>query len=620
MAKGKISVQTENIFPIIKKFLYSDHEIFLRELISNAIDATQKLRALASKGEFKGELGDLTIEVKIDKKHKTLHIIDKGVGMTEEEVKKYINQIALSSASDFLEKYKDETQIIGNFGLGFYSSFMVSDRVEIKTFSWQEEAKAVKWSCDGSPEYAISKDNKTNRGTEIILHINDENKEFLEEYRIRELLDKYCKFLPIPIKFGTHEDTEKDKEGKETKKTVDTIINNTSPAWTKAPKDLKDEDYLSFYNELYPMSEPPLFWIHLNVDYPFNLTGILYFPKLSKTMEVQKNKIQLYCNQVFVTNEVNEIVPEWLTLLHGVIDSPDIPLNVSRSYLQSDPNVKKINSYITKKVADKLSELFKNDRKVFEEKWEHIGPFIKYGMLSDEKFYEKAEKFCLFQDTDENFMTTEELEKNIKEKQTDKDGNLVILYTSDKDKQYTYITSAKANGYKVIMLDTLIDSHFISGIERKKDKWNFKRVDADTLDKLIEKDEEKTSLLTEKEEEKVKSLFEGIIEDEQIKCELKSLDVNDQPVILTQSEFGRRMKEMSQMGGGGMSFMGNMPDEYNLVINTNHPILQTLLRAKSKEKKEKIGRQLYDIALLSQNLLKGKKMTEFINRSVDLIK
>jgi molecular chaperone HtpG len=619
MAKGKISVQTENIFPIIKKYLYSDHEIFLRELISNAVDATQKLKALAARGEFKAEIGESVIEVKIDKKHKSLHFIDRGIGMTEEEVKKYINQIALSSASEFLEKFKDETQIIGSFGLGFYSSFMVSDRVEIKTLSWKEDAKAVKWSCDGSPEYAISKDNKTERGTEIILSINDENKEFLEDSRIRELLDKYCKFLPVPIKFGTHEETEKDKDGKEIKKTVDTIINNISPAWTKPPKDLKDEDYLSFYNELYPMSEPPLFWIHLNVDYPFNLTGILYFPKLSKTMEVQKNKIQLYSNQVFVTNEVNEIVPEWLTLLHGIIDSPDIPLNVSRSYLQSDPNVKKINSYITKKVADKLFELFKNDRKAFEEKWEHIGPFIKYGMLSDDKFYEKADKFCLFQDTDNNFMTTGDLENSIKEKQTDKDGNLVVLYTSDKDKQYTYISSAKASGYKVIMLDTLIDSHFISGLERKQEKWNFKRVDADTVDKLIEKDEEKTSLLTEKEEEKVKTLFGGIIQDEHIKCELKSLDVNDQPVILTQSEFGRRMKEMSQMGGG-MSFMGNMPDEYNLVINTNHPILQTLLKAKSKEKKEKIGKQLYDIALLSQNLLKGEKMTEFINRSVDLIK
>lgn len=628
MEKGNISVQTENIFPIIKKFLYSDHEIFLRELISNAVDATQKFNTLVSKGEIKSKSTNLRIEVKIDKENKTIHIIDQGIGMTADEVKKYINQIAFSSASEFLENHKEDANIIGQFGLGFYSSFMVSETVEIKTKSFKKGSKAARWECDGSPSYTIEESDKKDRGTEIILHIDEENLDFLEEFKISGLLDKYCKFLPIPIKFGTRQekkeevktDNKKDKkkEDKEEEITVDHIINNTEPAWTKTPVDLKDEDYISFYSELYPMSEPPLFWIHLNVDYPFNLTGILYFPKLSKTLEVQKNKIQLYSNQVFVTNEVNEIVPEWLTLLHGVIDSPDIPLNVSRSYLQSDRNVKKINSYITKKVADKLAELFKNDRPSFESKWEHIGPFVKYGMLSDDKFHDKAKDFSLLQDTDETFQTFDELKESLSANQTDKDGNLVVLYTADKENQFTYISSAVAKGYKVTKLDTVIDSHFISGMERKMEKWTFKRVDADTPDKLIEKDIEQTSLLTEKEEEKLKAMFKDVVNDENIKYELKPLGADDQPVLLTQSEFGRRMKEMSQMGG--MSYMGEMPDQYTMIVNTNHPIVNTLLKAKSPEKKTKITEQLYDIALLSQNLLKGEKLTEFINRSVNLIK
>lgn len=617
MAKGTISVQTENIFPIIKKFLYSDHEIFLRELISNAVDATQKLNTLANRGEVKGEIGDTHIDVKIDSKQKTLHVIDRGIGMTEEEVKQYINQIAFSSASEFLEKYKDDAKVIGHFGLGFYSSFMVADRVEIKTLSYKEDAEPVKWSCDGSPEYTISKDNKKERGTEIILHINEENKEFLEEYRVRQLLDKYCQFLPIPIHFGEKEVTEKDDKDKEKKVKVPNVINNTEPAWTKAPADLEDEDYKNFYRELYPISEPPLFWIHLNVDYPFHLTGILYFPKLSNNFEVQQNKIQLYSNQVFVTDDVKEIVPEWLTLLHGVIDSPDIPLNVSRSYLQSDPNVKKINSHITKKVADKLEELFKNDRKAFEEKWEHIGVFVKYGMLSDDKFYEKAEKFCIIADTEGKFHTLEEIKEGTKDLQTDKNDTLVSLYTTDKPKQHSYIQSATQRGYQVLMLDTVIDNHFVNFLEQKQDKWSFKRVDADTLDKLIEKDETQESVLSKREEEKLEGLFGDLAKSRKLEVSLKPLSPEDQPVVLTQSEWGRRMKEMSRLSGNTM--MGELPDQYTLVVNTNHPVMQTVLKARSEDKKTNITRQLVDIAMLSQGLLSGEELSQFLNRSVDLM-
>ncbi len=618
MSKGRIDVQTENIFPIIKKFLYSDHEIFLRELISNAVDATQKLKTLANKGEFNGELGDLSIEVKIDKKKKTLHIIDRGIGMTEEEVRKYINQIALSSASEFLEKFKSDSNIIGRFGLGFYSAFMVSDKVEIDTKSYKEGAEAVHWVCEGNPEYSITKSKKKDRGTEIILHINEENKAFLEEYRIRQLLNKYCKFLPIPIKFGEREESIKDEKGEEKKVKVPDIINNTEPAWTKSPTSLSDDDYLSFYRELYPGAEAPMFWIHLNVDYPFHLTGILYFPRLKKTVEVQQNKIQLYSNQVFVTDEVKEIVPEWLTLLHGVIDSPDIPLNVSRSYLQSDPNVKRINSYITKKVAEKLEELFKKDRKSFEEKWDSIGIFVKYGMLSDDKFYEKAQNFCLLKNVEGAYFTMKEYEEKTKGLQTDKDGKLIILYASDKDQQHTYIAAAQKKGYDVLLMDTIIDTHFISLLEQKNDKWQFKRVDAGSVDKLIDKGEETESLLTEKEREKLESLFREKIRDENVEIELKPMSPEDQPVVMTHAEFSRRMKEMSQLGG--MAMMGEMPDHYTLIVNTNHPVMSTLIRAKSDEKKARIIQQLYDIALLSQNKLQGEKLTAFIERSVDLMK
>lgn len=617
MAKGTINVETKNIFPIIKKFLYSDHEIFLRELISNAVDATQKMTAIANRGDANGELGDTTIEIKINKKKKTLHVIDKGIGMTEEEVEKYINQIAFSSAEEFLDKYKDDLNVIGHFGLGFYSSFMVADKVEIKTLSYKEGAEAVKWECDGDPEYSLGKAKKKERGTEIILHINDENKEFLEEYRVRELLNKYCKFLPVPIQFGEKEVTEKDEKDKEKKVKKPDIINNTTPAWTKAPADLTDEDYKDFYRELYPISEPPLFWIHLNVDYPFKLTGILYFPKVNNSFEVQKNKIQLYSNQVFVTDEVKEIVPEWLTLLHGVIDSPDIPLNVSRSYLQSDPNVKKINSHITKKVADKLEELFKNERESFEEKWSDISLFVKYGMLSDEKFVDRAEKFALLKDIDGKHYTFEEWKKAIEETQTDKDKNIVSLYTTDKDNQYSYIAGAKQKGYKVVEMDTMIDPHWMGMVEQKHDKWTFKRVDADTLDKLIEKDEAATSLLTEKEQETVKKQFESSLgEQTTYTVELKPMSTDDQPVVITQSEQMRRMKEMSQLSGN--SFMGQMPDMYNLVVNTNHPVINKLLQAEG-DKQQNITQQLIDIALLGQGLLKGEKLSQFIQRSVNLI-
>jgi len=615
---GKINVQTENIFPIIKKFLYSDHEIFLRELVSNAVDATKKLKGLAQLGEAKGELGDLTIEVKIDKENNTLTISDKGLGMTADEVKKYINQIAFSSAGEFVEKLKntDSNTVIGHFGLGFYSAFMVADKVEIITRSYKDEP-SVKWTCDGSTEFTLEETEKEQRGSEIILHIAEDSKEFLEEQRIKSLLNKYCKFLPIPIQFGTKYQSEEDK--KEGKPEEANIINNTNPAWTKAPATLTDEDYKSFYRELYPMNfDEPLFWIHLNVDYPFNLTGILYFPKLKKNFEVQKDKIQLYSNQVFVTDNVGEIVPEYLTLLHGVIDSPDIPLNVSRSYLQSDSNVKKINQHISKKVSDKLQEIFNTDRKQFEEKWSDIGLFVKYGMISDEKFYERSNGFALFPTTENAFFTYEELKEKISPNQTDKDGNLIILYTSDEEEQHSYIQQAKDRGYEIVKLDTMIDNHFIQQVEMKNEKVNFKRVDADIVSNLIPKDEEAASVLSKEQEDKLKELFETTIQKSKADIELKALSPTDAPIVITRNEFMRRMQEMQKMGGGSPFMFGAMEEKLNLVINTNHPI-NTKLLDEDAAHQEKHIKQLYDLALLSQNMLKGEALTKFVSRSFELI-
>ncbi len=619
METGKINVQTENIFPIIKKFLYSDHEIFLRELVSNAVDATKKLKGLSQLGEAKGDLGDLTIEVKIDKENNTLIISDKGIGMTGEEVKKYINQIAFSSAGEFLEKFKnvdDAKSIIGHFGLGFYSAFMVAERVEIYTKSYKEEP-AVKWSCDGSTEFTLEEIEKAERGSEIVLYIAEDSKEFLEEHRIKSMLNKYCKFLPIPIQFGTKWQSEEDK--KEGKPLEPNIINNPTPAWTKAPSALTDEDYKNFYRELYPMNfEEPLFWIHLNVDYPFNLTGILYFPKLKKNFEVQKDKIQLYCNQVFVTDNVGEIVPEYLTLLHGVIDSPDIPLNVSRSYLQSDSNVKKINQHISKKVSDKLQEIFQNDRKQFEEKWSDIGLFVKYGMISDEKFYERSNGFALFPNTENTFFTFEELKEKIAANQTDKDGNLVVLYTSDDEEQHSYIQQAKDYGYEVIKLDTMIDNHFIQQVEMKNAKTQFKRVDADIMSNLIPKEAVQTSVLSKEQEDTLKSLFEKVTEKNKVEVELKALSPSDAPVVITRDEFMRRMMEMQKMGGGSPFMFGGMDEKINLVINSNHPLNSKLLEEDAAQQEKHI-KQLYDLALLSQNMLKGEALTKFVSRSFERI-
>ncbi len=600
METGQINVSTENIFPIIKKFLYSDHEIFLRELVANAVDATQKLKGLASIGELKEDLGDTTIEITIDEKAKTLTISDKGIGMTDEEVKKYINQIAFSSAQEFVEKFKDEkTNIIGKFGLGFYSAFMVSDKVDVITKSYKPKTKAVKWSCDGSPEYSLDETRKKERGTDVVLYINEESKEFLEKERIQTLLEKYCKFLPVEIKFD------------------DRVINNPAPAWTKKPADLTTKDYQDFYKELYPFSEAPLFWIHLNVDYPFNLTGILYFPKLKGGYEFQKNKIQLYSRQVFVTDSVEGIVPEFLMHLHGVIDSPDIPLNVSRSYLQSDPNVKKISSYITKKVGEKLSELFKENRKEFEEKWPQISVFVKYGMISDEKFYDRAKEFCLLQNNDKQLFTIEEYKEKVKALQTDRNENIVALYTQNAEAQHQYIESAKERGYDVLVFDSIIDSHFFSHLESKLDKVTFKRVDADTLDHLIEKEEKKESVLSKREEEQLITTFKEQINNPMISVVVKSLSPDDQPVTITRPEFSRRMREMAAAGGyGDMSFM---PEEYNLVLNANHKLINTILNEESKPKKAELVSQLYDLALLSQNMLKGSKLTEFVKRSYGII-
>ena len=683
MTKGKINVTTENIFPIIKKFLYSDHEIFLRELISNAVDATQKLKTLASVGDFKGELGDLTIRVEVDKKKKTITVTDAGIGMTAEEVEKYINQIAFSSAEDFMEKYKNESNaIIGHFGLGFYSSFMVSDKVGIDTLSWQDGAKGVSWSCDGSPEYNLEETDKKTRSTSITLHIDSDSKEFLEDDKINELLDKYCKFLPVEIAFGKEKEL---KDGKEEETDKDRIINDTKPLWTLPPSEVKEEDYDEFYRKLYPMSEEPLFHIHLNVDYPFTLTGILYFPRIKNNIEIQKNKIQLYSNQVFVTDSVEGIVPEFLTLLHGVLDSPDIPLNVSRSYLQSDANVKKISSHITKKVADRLEEIFKNDREQFEKKWDDLKLFIEYGMLSDEKFSDRAEKFALLKNVDGKYFTLKEYEELIKENQTDKNKSLVYLYTTDKDEQFSYIEAAKAKGYDILLMDGQLDTHFLNHIEPKLKESRFARVDSEIVDKLIEKDETRESKLTSAQESDLTPVFQANLPGQEMNyfVSYESLSEEDHPVVITQSEFMRRMKDMQDMSGQA-SMYGNFPDSYNLVVNANHPLVgkiveqtekklgkkldelraekgglseeqQLLEKAKEGKKEEeipqsekdqmeevnkklgvledkriemlkkhgkgqKLVKQLIDLALLANNQLKGEDLATFVKRSVDLIK
>jgi molecular chaperone HtpG len=637
MTTGNIGVKTENIFPVIKKFLYSDQEIFLREIISNAVDATQKLKALAASGEFKGELGDLTIKVEVDKKKKTLTVRDRGIGMNAEEVDKYINQIAFSGAEEFIAKFKTQSEaeaanIIGHFGLGFYSAFMVSSKVALISKSCHEEGKnGVIWECDGSPEYTMNEIPKGDRGTDVILYIADDATEFLEEGRIRELLNKYCKFLPIPIQFGTRKvqeeiEGETDKDGKPKTKEVEKpwIINDVAPLWKKAPADIKDEEYNDFYHVLYPMNfGEPLFHIHLNVDYPFDLTGILYFPKVKNRYEFQRNKIQLYCNEVFVTDSVEGILPEFLSLLHGVIDSPDIPLNVSRSFLQSDQNVKKISTYITKKVAEKLEELFKKDREAYEKNWDDIRVFIEYGMMSDPKFYERAEKFFLFKDTDDKYYTIEEYKALIKEQQTDKDKNLVYLYATDKDDQYTNIENAKAKGYNVLMMDGILDPHFISTYEQKEGEKGgdgramFARVDSNTVDKLIMKDDkEAESKLDDKQKETLKAAFEKVIDKVRFNVAFSNEGETDAPVEVTQNEWMRRMKEMEQMGGGPMSFYGSMPDSYTLMLNTNSPVITSLLD-KDEAEQEATIRQIYDLALLSKNLLKGKDLSEFVKRNME---
>lgn len=624
MSTGKINVQADNIFPIIKKFLYSDHEIFLRELVSNATDATSKLKALASIGEYKGEVGEPKIEIKINKDNKTLHVIDQGIGMTAEEVEKYINQVAFSGAEEFVNQYKEKTDqaqaIIGHFGLGFYSAFMVADKVEIITKSFKEEP-AAHWICEGETDFTLTEHDKKERGTEIILHINEENKEFLEEHRISELLRKYCKFMPIPIKMGTREETKGtgkyEGEGDDKKEitetiTVDHIVNNPTPAWIKKPSDLQDEDYLAFYRELYPMQfEEPLFNIHLNVDYPFNLTGILYFPKLKNNMQVEKDKIQLYQNQVFVTDNVEGIVPDFLTLLRGVIDSPDIPLNVSRSYLQADGAVKKISGYITRKVADKFNSLFKNDREDFQKKWDDIKIIVEYGMLTEDKFLEKADKFTLYKTVNDDFFTFDELKEKISETHKNKDGKVVVLYTSDKVAQHAYIESAKAKGYEVIVFDSPLSSHLIQKLEQKHNDFTFTRVDADHIDKLIQKEENTTSKLSEEEQNTLKEVISSNVETPKFTVQLENLDSSDQPFIITVPEFMRRMKEMNQLGGGMMMGMGDLPESYNLVINTNHELAGKILQAQEDEKPALIKKAM-NLALLSQNLLHGEALTNFV--------
>ncbi len=681
MQKGKIGVTTDNIFPIIKKFLYSDHEIFLRELISNAVDATQKIKAMASAGDYKGELGDLTIRVSVDRKKKTIKVSDSGVGMTQEELDKYLNQIAFSSANEFLDKYKDQANnLIGHFGLGFYSSFMVSDKVEVLSRSWQDGSKAVRWTCDGSPEFTIEDAEREARGTDVILHIDKESKDFLEESKIEQLLKKYCKFLPVEIAFGKEQEW---KDGKYVDTGKDKIINNTKPAWTIKPADLKEEDYKKFYRELYPVGDEPLFNIHLNVDYPFRLTGILYFPRIKNNIEIQKNKIQLYCNQVFVTDSVEGIVPEFLTLLHGVLDSPDIPLNVSRSYLQSDANVKKISSHITKKVADRLQEIFKNNRQEFEKKWDSLKLFIDYGMITEEKFYEKASKFALLKNTDDKYFTFEEYEKLIKENQTDKNKTLIYLYSTNKTDQYTYIDKARNKGYDVLIMDGQLDVHLINHLETKFKDSRFVRVDSDVPEKLIQKKDAEKSKLSDDQKDDLRGVFNVRVKDKEMyNVVFEVLDENESPVLITQSEFMRRMKDMAQLGGG-MNFYGELPDSYNLVVNPNHPLVGKIyddLRADSgsrldengKERKRlkeevdfmekehskkkadeisqlekddleklrkeletiensrkeildtfgnsnKIVKQLIDLALLSNNMLRGEDLSTFVKRSVELL-
>ncbi|WP_027421269.1 molecular chaperone HtpG [Crocinitomix catalasitica] len=629
--KGTVNVQTENIFPLIKKFLYSDHEIFLRELVSNAIDATSKLKVLSAAGEAKGDLGDLKVEVILDKEAGTLTVKDKGIGMTEDEIVKYINQIAFSGAEEFVQKYEGKEgaeQIIGHFGLGFYSAFMVAKKVEIKTLSFKEGSQAVKWESDGTPEFEISDYEKSDRGTEIVLHISDDSKEFLEDGRIRGILDKYCKFLPVEIKFGTKtikEDDptgELDDEGKVKKVDVevDDIINNTTPLWVKAPADLSDEEYKAFYRELYPMTfEDPLFHIHLNVDYPFNLTGVLYFPKLKENLEIQKNKIQLYSNQVFITDSVEEIVPEFLTLLHGVIDSPDIPLNVSRSYLQADGNVKKISSHITKKVADKLNSMFKDDRADFESKWDNLKVFVEYGMLTDDKFFLKAEKFTLVKNSKAEYATLDEYQEKIKATQTDKDGKLVILYANNQEAHHQFITNAEERGYDVLIMDSPLTPHYISQLESKLENVTFARVDADTLDNLIKTDVEVPSKLSDEEKETLKPIFEGVVSKDKFTVQFANMSETEAPIVITQPEFMRRMQEQQRMGGGGgMNMFGSFPEMYNMVVNVNHPKVGAIL-SKEKDNKEKLAKQLTDLAMLSQGMLTGAALTEFIKRSVDLI-
>ncbi len=630
MTTGNINVTAENIFPIIKKFLYSDHEIFLRELISNATDASLKLKHLSTLGEIKGDIGNPMIEIKVDKDKKEIRIIDQGVGMTGEEVEKYINQVAFSGAEEFVEKYKDKVEdsgIIGHFGLGFYSSFMVASKVEIFTKSFQEDSKAVRWECDGSPQYTLEETDRDARGTEIVLHIDDDSLEFLEESKIKELLSKYNKFMPVPIKFGMREETlplpeGADKDAEAEKISVDNIVNNPSPAWTKKPADLNDEDYKNFYKELYPMQfEEPLFNIHLNVDHPFNLTGILYFPKLSKNLDPTKDRIQLYQNQVFVTDNVEGIVPDFLQMLRGVIDSPDIPLNVSRSYLQSDGAVKKISGYITRKVADKLVSLFNNDRKGFEDKWDDIKVIIEYGMLSEDKFFEKSDKFALYPTVNKEYFTFSELEEKTKAIQTDKDGNLIILYASNEKAQHSYIDAAKEKGYEVLLLDSPIVSHFIQKLEGSKEKIQFVRVDSDHIDNLIKKDDDKISKLSDKEKEELKPIIEEIIPKETYTVQLEAMDSNANPFIITQPEFMRRMKEMQASGGGGgMMGMGNFPDMYNLVVNTNNELVGEILNTKTKKKQERLIQQAFDLAKLSQGLLQGEELTNFIKRSFEMVK
>lgn len=625
--KGNISIHTENIFPIIKKFLYSDNEIFLRELVSNAVDAVQKIKRLAALGQYNNEIGAGRVAVSFDKDAKTITISDNGLGMTAEEIKKYINQIAFSGATEFLDKFKeakDANELIGKFGLGFYSAFMVAGQVEINTLSYQPDAQAARWVCDGSTEFEITPGTRTERGTDIILHINDDSEEFLDQYKLQSILDKYCKFLPVEVQFGTkkeYEDDGEDEEGKNKTKEVevDNIINNTTPIWTKAPSELNDEDYLNFYRELYPMSEDPLFWIHLNVDYPFNLTGVLYFPKVKNELELQRNKIKLFSRQVFITDEVKDVVPEFLMLLHGVIDSPDIPLNVSRSFLQADSNVKKINSYITRKVADKLGDLYKQDRTAYEQKWDDIGLFVKYGMISDDKFYEKAKDFALLTNVKKEYFTMAEYKEKVAPAQTDKSDTIVYLYTTDAQKQDSFVQSAGKKGYDVLLMDSPIDNHFISNIEHKLEKTSMKRVDSDVVDKLIAKDEETSLVLTEDEKVKVKEIFEGAIANSHMNISIESLQPDEFPVTVTMDEFMRRMKDMARMGGGnGMNFYGMLPDRYNVTINGNHPLIGKILKADASIQPQ-LAKQAYDLAMLSQGMLTGAALTDFVSRSIQLI-